>query len=80
VTASLLEHPPELSTLTLLKIRKNSPFEHTFVMGMFEGGAKSMPDQWNFNHATYEAQDANWAPGDAEKYTAFVRPIIRSLH
>ena len=72
--------PPELSTPTLEKIRKNSPFEHTFVMGMFEGGAKSMPDRWNFKHATYAAQDANWAPGDAEKYIEFVRPIIRSLH
>jgi hypothetical protein len=72
--------PPELSTPTLLAIREHSPFQHTFVMGMFEGGNKNMPDRWNYEHITYSSLDGNWAPGDAEKYVSFVGPVIRSLH
>ena len=72
--------PPELSTPTLEAIRTHSPFRHTFVMSMFEGGAKNMPDKWNYDHFTYEALDGNWAPGDAEKYVTAVGRYIRSLH
>ena len=72
--------PPELSTPTLLAIRKRSPFQYTFVMSMFEGGNKNMPDKWNYEHFTYESLDGNWAPGDAEKYVRFVGPLIRSVH
>jgi neutral ceramidase len=72
--------PPELSTPTLLEIRRRSPFADTFVMSMFEGGAKNMPDLWNYEHFTYESLDGNWAPGDAEKFVGFVEPIIRSLY
>jgi neutral ceramidase len=72
--------PPELSTPTTLQIRQRSPFQHTFVMGMFEGGNKNMPDIWNYEHFTYASLDGNWAPGDAEQYVRFVGPIIRSLH
>ncbi|MGH1554619.1 hypothetical protein ACRAWF_29960, partial [Streptomyces sp. L7] len=48
---------PELSTSTANAIRENSSFSSTFVMSMFEGGAKNMPDKWNFDHVTYEAVD-----------------------
>ncbi|MEP9381569.1 hypothetical protein [Nocardioides sp. KR10-350] len=71
--------PPELSTSTLESIRRASPFRHTFVAGMFEGGNKNMPDKWNYDHITYAALDGNFAPGCAEKYAAYAGRQIRSL-
>ena len=70
---------PELSTDTALTIRKNSPFAHTFVMSMLEGGAKNMADRWNYQHLTYESLDSAYAEGSAEKVTIRFDQILRSL-
>jgi hypothetical protein len=71
---------PELSTTTATAIRENSSFSSTFVMSMFEGGAKNMPDKWNFNHVTYEAVDGFYIKGTAEKAVARIDRIIKSLN
>lgn len=70
---------PELSTVTADDIRKASPFASTFVMGMFEGGAKNMPAKWDFEHFTYEAFDGFYIEGTAEKAASRIERIIRSL-
>ena len=71
---------PELSTTTANAIRENSSFSSTFVMSMFEGGAKNMPDKWNFDHVTYEAVDGFYIKGTAEKAVARIDRIIKSLN
>jgi hypothetical protein len=71
---------PELSTTTAKAIRENSSFSSTFVMSMFEGGAKNMPDEWNFDHITYEALDGSYIKGTAEKAAARIGRIIKSLN
>ncbi|MBK3581177.1 hypothetical protein JHN63_46900, partial [Streptomyces sp. MBT65] len=71
---------PELSTTTANAIRENSSFSSTFVMSMFEGGAKNMPDQWNFDHVTYEAVDGFYIRGTAEKAAGRIGRIVRSLN
>ncbi|WP_043686175.1 hypothetical protein [Streptomyces xylophagus] len=71
---------PELSTTTANAIRENSSFSSTFVMSMFEGGAKNMPDKWNFDHLTYESLDGFYIKGTAEKAAARIDRIIKSLN
>jgi hypothetical protein len=71
---------PELSTTTANAIRENSSFSSTFVMSMFEGGAKNMPDKWNFDHVTYEAVDGFYIQGTAEKAATRIGRIIKSLN
>ncbi|KPI02823.1 Protein of unknown function DUF2070, membrane [Actinobacteria bacterium OK074] len=70
---------PELSTTTANAIRASSSFSSTFVMSMFEGGAKNMPDKWNYEHVTYEALDGSYSEGTAEKAAARMGRIIKSL-
>ncbi|MEV0736186.1 hypothetical protein AB0I51_09485 [Streptomyces sp. NPDC050549] len=70
---------PELSTTTANAIRENSSFSSTFVMSMFEGGAKNMPDKWNFDQVTYEAVDGFYIQGTAEKAATRIGRIIKSL-
>ena len=70
---------PELSTDTALAIRRNSPFGHTFVLSMLEGGAKNMADRWNYRHITYESVDSSYAEGSAEKVAIRFDQILRSL-
>ncbi|MGQ4481117.1 hypothetical protein [Streptomyces sp. SAS_276] len=68
---------PELSASTANTIRENSSFSSTFVMSMFEGGAKNMPDKWNFDHVTYAAVDGFSIEGTAEKAVARIDRIIK---
>jgi hypothetical protein len=70
---------PELSTSTATAIRKASPFSSTFVMSMFEGGAKNMPDRWNYDHCTYAARDGFYVKGTAEKVAARIGRLVASL-
>ncbi|MEU4659441.1 hypothetical protein AB0G32_36860 [Streptomyces sp. NPDC023723] len=70
---------PELSTSTATAIRTASPFSSTFVMSMFEGGAKNMPDRWNYDHYTYEARDGFYLKGTAEKVAARIERLVKSL-
>jgi hypothetical protein len=71
---------PELSTTTATAIRENSSFSSTFVMSMFEGGAKNMPYKWNFDHVTCETVDGFYIKGTAEKAVARIDRIIKSLN
>jgi hypothetical protein len=48
-------------------------------MSMFEGGAKNMPDHWNFEHFTYEALDGFYIEGTAEKAVKRIERLINSL-
>ena len=70
---------PELSTNTALAIMRDSPFKHTNVMSMFEGGAKNMPEAWDYDNITYEALDSFYAEGTAEKAVAKARQLLNSL-
>ncbi|MFI9757232.1 hypothetical protein ACIHFB_04745 [Streptomyces sp. NPDC051963] len=70
---------PELSTDTALDIRKNSPFKHTAVMSMLEGGAKNMAESRSYARITYEAMDSSYAKGSAETVAAKINAVLHSL-
>ncbi|MER5438401.1 hypothetical protein [Streptomyces sp. NPDC002790] len=70
---------PELSTDTALDIRKHSPFPHTNVMSMLEGGAKNMAEARSYARITYEAVDSSYAKGAAETVASRIGEILDSL-
>jgi hypothetical protein len=70
---------PELSTDTGLAIKRHSPFKHTAVLSMIEGGSKNMSDSWNYAHLTYEALDSSYAQGSAEKVAARIGQLLDAL-
>lgn len=70
---------PELSTDTALDIKKHSPFAHTAVMSMLEGGAKNMAETRSYARITYEAMDSSYAQGAAETVAAKIADILHAL-
>lgn len=70
---------PELSTDTALAIKKHSPFPHTAVMSMLEGGAKNMAEAQSYARITYEAMDSRYAQGSAETVAAKIGAMLHSL-
>ncbi|MEU6148090.1 hypothetical protein ABZ848_48120 [Streptomyces sp. NPDC047081] len=70
---------PELSTDTALDIKRHSPFAHTAVMSMLEGGAKNMAESRSYARITYEAMDSSYAQGSAEKVAARIGELLDSL-
>ncbi|MFG2348292.1 hypothetical protein [Streptomyces phaeochromogenes] len=70
---------PELSTDTALAIRKHSPFPHTAVMSMLEGGSKNMAEAQSYARITYEAMDSQYARGSAETVATKIADMLHSL-
>ncbi|MCX4903938.1 hypothetical protein [Streptomyces sp. NBC_00878] len=70
---------PELSTDTALAIKKHSPFPHTAVMSMLEGGSKNMAEAQSYARITYEAMDSSYAQGAAETVAAKIATMLHSL-
>jgi hypothetical protein len=70
---------PELSTDTALSIKRHSPFPHTAVMSMLEGGAKNMAESQSYARITYEAMDSSYAQGAAETVAAKIGDMLHSL-
>lgn len=70
---------PELSTDTALAIKKHSPFPHTAVMSMLEGGSKNMAEAQSYARITYEAMDSQYAQGSAETVAAKIGDMLHSL-
>jgi hypothetical protein len=70
---------PELSTDTALAIKKHSPFPHTAVMSMLEGGSKNMAEAQSYARITYEAMDSSYAQGSAETVAAKIGAMLHSL-
>lgn len=67
---------PELSSVTAMDIRKQSPFPITMILTMVNGGAKYMPDQISYDRITYEAMNSKFAKGSAEMLT---EQIVKTL-
>ncbi|WP_329543932.1 hypothetical protein OG548_03505 [Streptomyces sp. NBC_01356] len=70
---------PELSTDTALSIKKHSPFPHTAVMSMLEGGSKNMAEARSYARITYEAMDSSYAQGAAETVAAKIGDLLDAL-
>jgi neutral ceramidase len=58
---------PELSATTGRRIRGRSPFAHTVVATLVNGGAKYLPDESAYDRLTYEALSSSYVRGTAEQ-------------
>lgn len=67
---------PELSSVSAMDIRKQSPFPITMILTMVNGGAKYMPDQISYDRITYEAMNSKFAKGSAE---ILAEQIVKTL-
>ncbi|MBY8858012.1 hypothetical protein K7711_16115 [Nocardia sp. CA2R105] len=71
---------PELSSATAMFIKQRSPFPITFVLSMLDGGDKNMARSWDYEHATYAAQDSPYAAGAAERAADRIVAMLWELH
>lgn len=65
-SAALMGVKPELNCVTAREIRDGSPFAHTLVMTLVNGGAKYMADAESYERITYEAVNSPFGRGAAE--------------
>lgn len=70
---------PELNTITEAQLQEQSPFAHTLVMSMVNGGFKYMPDLRSYENCTWEAQGAPVMPGAAEAWVTESVKLLTAL-
>ncbi|WP_239648462.1 neutral/alkaline non-lysosomal ceramidase N-terminal domain-containing protein [Komagataeibacter europaeus] len=68
---------PELAAGLGARIRAHSPFAHTMVATMVDGGAKYMPDARSYDRHTYEARSSPFARGAGEAACARIVALLK---
>jgi neutral ceramidase len=69
----------ELAASVGAQLKANSPFPHTIVVTMVDGGAKYMPDSKSYERFTYEARNSRYARGAAEMTASGVDDLLRQM-
>ncbi|MCD7885711.1 MAG: hypothetical protein LUI87_18775 [Lachnospiraceae bacterium] len=67
---------PETNAVTELQLKEKSPYKHTLLMSMVNGGMRYVPDQSAFEKGTWEALSSALMPGAAE---AWVEKTVKML-
>lgn len=70
---------PEVNAVTEAQLRAVSPFEHTLLVSMVNGGQKYMPDLVSYDRVTWEAQSAPFMPGAAEAWVKMAVECLEQL-
>lgn len=70
---------PEVCCRTELELWEKSPFEHTLVMSMVNGGMKYMPDKLSYERVTWEGQNTMFHPGTAEKWVDMIVEMLNGI-
>ncbi|GCE88752.1 hypothetical protein MSKU15_0353 [Komagataeibacter diospyri] len=68
---------PELAASLGARICGHSPFAHTMVATMIDGGAKYMPDARSYDRYTYEARSSSFAKGAGEAACAQIAALLK---
>ena len=71
---------PELNAVTEAQLQAASPYNHTLVISMVNGGQKYMPDMGSYENITWEAQSAPLMPGAAEAWVKEAVSILKRMH
>jgi neutral ceramidase len=69
----------ELAANVGAQIKANSPFPHTIVVTMVDGGAKYMPDASSYERFTYEARNSKYARGAAELTASGIDDLLKQM-
>lgn len=70
---------PEVCAQTGLELKAQSPFAHTILMSMVNGGMKYMPDQTSYDRVTWEAQNTMFLPGTAEQWVEMAVGVLKEM-
>ena len=70
---------PETNAQTERELWEGSPFEHTVLISMVNGGMKYMPDQGSYDRSTWEAGNSMLMPGMAEKWVARSVDMLKAM-
>lgn len=74
--AAFVAEKPEVNCQTELDLKEQSPFAHTCLICMVNGGMKYMPDRLAYERNTFECQNSMLLPGAAER---FVEDVVSEL-
>ncbi|MGM9608121.1 MAG: hypothetical protein ACI3XJ_11510 [Oscillospiraceae bacterium] len=77
---ALVAVKPELNTLTEAQLQAASPYAHTLVLSMVNGGMKYMPDRASYENGTWEAQSSALMPGAAEAWVDEAVRVLQRMH
>jgi len=69
----------ELAASVGAQLKANSPFPHTIVVTMVDGGAKYMPDAKSYERFTYEARNSRYARGAAELTASGIDDLLKEM-
>lgn len=70
---------PEINCQTELELKAQSPFAHTLLICMVNGGMKYMPDRLAYERNTFEAQSSFLQPGAAEHFVEETAAVLKEL-
>lgn len=71
---------PEINTPTEAQLQAASPYGHTLVVSMVNGGQKYMPDRAAYENGTWEAQSSALMPGAAEAWVGEAVRVLERMH
>lgn len=67
---------PEFTCITGIQLREVSPFLHTLLIAMVNGGQGYMADRVAYERVTYEATHSEFACGGAEAFVERMGPVL----
>ena len=76
---ALIALKPELNTITEAQLQFASPYEHTLIASMTNGGQKYMPDAESYEKVTWEAQSSQLMPGAAEAWVEVTKNLLTDM-
>lgn len=78
--AAFVAEKPEVNCQTELELKAQSPFAHTCLICMVNGGMKYMPDRLAYERNTFEAQSSMLLPGAAERFVETVTDALKEMY
>lgn len=76
---ALVGEKPEVCCITELELKERSPFLHTLLAVMINGGFKYMPDKTSYERITWEAMNSALMPGAAEKFVEVAGQLLDEM-
>ncbi len=77
---ALVGTKPEVNTVTEAQLQAASPYEHTLLISMVNGGQKYMPDQASYDRITWESQSSALMPGAAEAWVSETVNLLNRMY
>ena len=76
---ALVALKPELNAITEFQLQAASPYQHTLIASMTNGGQKYMPDAESYKKLTWEAQSSQLMPGAAEAWVNMTVGVLKQV-